>query len=269
MKNVGTRAWGITLHYYTLPTNNWQAKGSATQFDEKQYHETLKNCLHMEELVTRHSAVMDKYDAAKKVALLVDEWGIWTDVEPGTNPGFLYQQNSLRDALVAGTTLNIFNNHAYRVKGANLAQSINVLQSLILTKGRQMILTPTYHVFDLYKVHQDAKLLPVKFDSPGYEIDGSTIPAINMSASQDSVGTVHISLVNLDPNKSSQVTLKLDGIRFSTVTGRILTSANLTDINTFEKPNNLQLVNFTSARKEGNDLVVDLPGKSVVVVELK
>src|ERR671912_2675180 len=120
----------------------------------------------MEELVTRHSAIMDRYDPEKRGALVVDEWGIWTDVEPGTNPGFLYQQNSLRDALIAGTTLNIFNNHSDRVRMANLAQSINVLQALILTKGRQMLLTPTYHVFDLYKVHQDAKLIPIKFESP-------------------------------------------------------------------------------------------------------
>ena len=269
MKNAGKNMWGLTLHYYTLPTGNWNAKGSATQFDEKQYFQTMKNCLHMEELVTKHSAIMDKYDAGKKVGLLVDEWGIWTDVEPGTNPGFLYQQNSLRDALIAGTTLNIFNNHADRVKGANLAQSINVLQSLILTKGRKMILTPTYHVFDLYKVHQDAKLLPIKFDSPDYENDGQKIPAINISASQDSTGAVHVSLVNLDPNKSIQVRVNMKGINFSTVVGQVLTSANLTDINTFEKPNTLQLATFSDARKDGDNLVVDVPAKSVVVVEAK
>jgi alpha-L-arabinofuranosidase len=270
MKNAGRNMWGLTLHYYTLPTGSWTgSKGSATQFDEKQYFNTMKNCLNMEEYVTKHAEVMDKYDPSKRVGLLVDEWGIWTDVEPGTNPGFLYQQNSLRDALIAGTTLNIFNNHADRVKGANLAQSINVLQSLILTKGRQMILTPTYHVFDLYKVHQDAQLLPIKFNSPDYEIGGTKIPAINVSVSKDSIGAVHVSLVNIDPNKSTQVKLKMNGVDFSTVTGKMLTSANLTDINTFEKPNNLQLANFSGARKEGSDLVVDLPGKSVVVVELK
>src|SRR4028118_777601 len=169
MKNVGpSRMWGLTLHHYTLPNNGWPPKGSATIFNEKEYFNTMKNCLRMEELVTKHSAIMDKYDSAKQVALLVDEWGIWTEVEPGTNPGFLYQQNSLRDALIAGTTLNIFNNHSDRVRGANLAQAVNVLQALILTKGRQMILTPTYHVFDLYKVHQDAKYLPVQFTSPNY-----------------------------------------------------------------------------------------------------
>jgi alpha-N-arabinofuranosidase len=158
MKNVGPgRMWGITLHYYTIPTGSWGKKGSATAFDEKEYFNTMKNCLVMEELVTRHSTIMDKYDPAKKTALVVDEWGIWTDVEPGTNPGFLYQQNSLRDALIAGTTLNIFNNHSDRVRMANLAQTVNVLQSIILTKGDKMLLTPTYYIFDMYKVHMDAK----------------------------------------------------------------------------------------------------------------
>src|SRR5574343_998999 len=151
--------YGLTLHYYTLPSGSWSgSKGSATSFSEEEYFKTMKNGLRMEDYVTKHSAIMDKYDKDKRVALLVDEWGVWTDVEPGTNPGFLYQQNSLRDALLAGTTLNIFNNHADRVRGANLAQSINVLQSVIITKGRQMVLTPTYHVFDLYKVHQEATL---------------------------------------------------------------------------------------------------------------
>ena len=150
MKNVGTRMWELR-YTITLCLQATGARGSATSFDEKEYFNTMKNCLIMEELVTRHSTIMDKYDPAKRVALVVDEWGVWTDVEPGTNPGFLYQQNSLRDALVAGTTLNIFNNHCERVRMANLAQTINVLQALLLTKGNQMLLTPTYHVFDLYK----------------------------------------------------------------------------------------------------------------------
>ncbi len=139
MKNIPrNQMWGVTLHYYTLPTGNWSgSKGSATAFNEQEYFKTMKNCLHMEELVQKHSAIMDKYDKEKRVALVVDEWGIWTDVEPGTNPGFLYQQNSLRDALIAGTTLNIFNNHADRVKMANLAQTVNVLQSIVLTKERK------------------------------------------------------------------------------------------------------------------------------------
>jgi len=147
MKNAGNQMWGLTLHHYTLPTGNWGKKGSATAFEEAEYFNTMKNCLYMEELVTRHSTVMDKYDPQKKVALVVDEWGIWTDVEPGTNPGFLYQQNSLRDALIAGTTLNIFNNHSDRIRMANLAQTINVLQALILTRGQRNFVNPHLSYF--------------------------------------------------------------------------------------------------------------------------
>ena len=270
MREIGPRRmWGLSMHYYTLPNKGWPPKGSATHFDEQEYFNTMKNCLRMEELVTKHSAIMDKYDKEKRVALLVDEWGIWTEVEPGTNPGFLYQQNSLRDALIAGTTLNIFNNHSDRVRGANLAQSINVLQALILTRGRQMLLTPTYHVFDLYKVHQDAKFLPVQFTSPDYKIGDQQIPSLNASASQDSTGAVHLTLVNLDPKKSLQIQTSLAGIQWQTVTGSMVTSAELTDINTFERPDKIQVQAFSGAKKQGNNLVVTLPAKSVVMLELK
>ncbi len=269
MKNAGNQMWGLTLHHYTLPTGNWGKKGSATAFEEAEYFNTMKNCLYMEELVTRHSTVMDKYDPQKKVALVVDEWGIWTDVEPGTNPGFLYQQNSLRDALIAGTTLNIFNNHSDRIRMANLAQTINVLQALILTRGKEILLTPTYHIFDMYKVHQDAKLLPVNFNSPDYVNGENKIPAINISASLDSTGAVHISLVNLDPNKNISIRTSLPGIKWKTVQGQVLTSKKLTDINTFEKPDNIKITSFNGAKKDGEQLVVELPAQSVVMLELK
>jgi len=261
--------WGLSLHYYTIPTGSWGKKGSATSFDEKEYFNTMKNCLVMEELVTRHSTIMDRYDPAKRVALAVDEWGIWTDVEPGTNPGFLYQQNSLRDAIVAATTLNIFNNHSDRVRLANLAQTVNVLQSLILTKGSQMLLTPTYHVFDLYKVHMDAKKLPVSFTSPDYISEDKKIPAVNISASQDSSGVVHITLVNIDPNNKINIRTALTGINWSSVKGSILTSKKLTDINTFENPGTVVITEFNGAKKLNNDLIIDLPAKSIVMLELK
>ena len=261
--------WGLSLHYYTLPTGNWGKKGSATAFDEKEYFNTMKNCLVMEELVTRHSTIMDRYDPTKRVALAVDEWGIWTDVEPGTNPGFLYQQNSLRDAIVAATTLNIFNNHSDRVRMANLAQTVNVLQALILTKGNQMLLTPTYHVFDMYKVHMDAKRLPVSFTSPDYTSEDKKIPAVNISASQDSTGAVHITLVNIDPNKKINIRTALPGITWSLVKGSILTSKKLTDINSFENPNTIVITGFNGAKKENNDLVIELPAQSIVMLELK
>jgi alpha-L-arabinofuranosidase len=260
--------WGTGLHYYTVPTGNWRSKGSATNFDEAQYFSTMKNCLRMEEFVSRHSAIMDKYDSTKRIALAVDEWGIWTDVEPGTNPAFLFQQNSLRDAIVAGTTLNIFNNHADRVRLANLAQTVNVLQALVLTKGAQMILTPTYHVFDLYKVHQDAKLIPVQFQSPDYVSGDQKIPALNISASKDSTGVVHISLVNADASKAISIQTTIDG-NYKSVTGQILTSDKVNDYNSFDQPNKITIKPFNGVKLQANKLSIELPAKSVVVVRLQ
>ncbi|GGB16826.1 alpha-N-arabinofuranosidase [Puia dinghuensis] len=269
MKNINRgHTWGISMHYYTL-AGSWEHKGSATQFNEDLYFRAMAACLRMETIVSRHSAIMDKYDPRKRMALVVDEWGIWTDAEPGTNPAFLYQQNSLRDALIAGTTLNIFNNHADRVKMANLAQTVNVLQSLVLTEKDKMVLTPTYYVFDLYKIHQDARSLPIHLWSPDYVHGGEKIPAVNASASKDSSGTVHVSFVNLDPAKKINVRVNLPGIAFKTVEGQVLTSAKFTDVNTFDDPNRVKPAVFNGAKKEGADLVVELPAMSVVVLELK
>jgi alpha-N-arabinofuranosidase len=259
--------WGLSLHYYTIP-KTWADKGSATAFSEQEYFNTMKACLRMDEMVTKHSTVMDRYDPAKKVALVVDEWGIWTNVEPGTNPGFLYQQNSLRDALIAGSTLNIFNNHSDRVRVANLAQTINVLQALILTKGNAMLLTPTYHVFDMYKVHMDAKLLPLNFKSPEYVSGNDKIPALTISASLDSTGKIHMTIVNLDPSKKHQVRTALQGLNFKTITGTVLSSGKITDVNTFESPSSIKPVAFTGAKKEGNEVVLDVPAKSIVMLEI-
>lgn len=269
MKNIlPDQMWGISLHYYTIPTGHWGKKGSATQFDEQEYFNTMKNCLKMEDIVKKNEDIMDKYDPQKKVALVVDEWGVWTDAEPGTNSSFLYQQNSMRDALIAGTTLNIFNNHADRVKAAALAQSVNVLQSLILTQGEKMLLTPTYYVFDLYKVHQDAKLIPIHFQSPDFIEGGDKIPAINASASLDASGKIHITLVNLDPQKNIEVATALAG-SWKSVNGVIVHSASFTDHNTFESPNQVVEKPFNDAKLKGNKLQVSLPSLSVVMVELQ
>ncbi|HVM89714.1 MAG TPA: alpha-L-arabinofuranosidase C-terminal domain-containing protein [Puia sp.] len=269
MKNTGLwNAWGISMHYYTV-VGDWGHKGSATHFDEKEYFAALKKCLHIEELINRHSAIMDVYDPQKKKALVVDEWGIWTDVEPGTNPAFLYQQNSLRDALIAATSLNIFNNHCARVKMANLAQTVNVLQSLILTDKDKMVLTPTYYVFDLYKVHQDAIWLPLQFSGPDYAFENEKIPAINASASKDGSGAVHISIVNLDPSKTITIKTAFPGMSFKSVSAQILTSEKFTDVNTFDKPMSVKTTAFNGAKKQADNLIVEMPPQSVVVVELK
>ncbi len=269
MKNIPVwDLWGISMHYYTI-VDGWNHKGSATNFSEKEYFKGLKNCLHIEELINKHSAIMDKYDPQKKVALAVDEWGIWTDVEPGTNPAFLYQQNSLRDALIAASTLNIFNNHCDRVKMANLAQTVNVLQSLILTSKEKMLLTPTYYVFDLYKYHQDAKLLGVEFTSPQYIFENDSIAAINVSASKDSMGIIHITLVNLDAKKKISIITSFKNESVKNITGEILTSLKFNDINTFEQPVKIKPAPFSDFKKNGNGLTVSMPPMSVVLLTIK
>lgn len=258
---------GVALHHYSFV--KWSEKGSATDFSEQQYFTTMKTALKMEELVTRHSTIMDKYDPAKRIALVVDEWGGWYDVEKGTNPGFLYQQNTIRDAMIAGVTLNIFNNHCDRVRMANLAQAVNVLQAVILTRKEKMILTPTYHVMEMYNVHQDATMLPVQVKSSDYVLGDEKLPAVSVSASKDKDGVTHISLVNIDAHKSQDITVDIRGTKYSSVTGRILTSKNLQDYNSFDNPDKIKPAAFTDAKISGSSLQVQLPPNSVIVLTLK
>ncbi|HEY4154576.1 MAG TPA: alpha-L-arabinofuranosidase C-terminal domain-containing protein [Puia sp.] len=258
---------GVALHYYS--SLDWNNKGSATDYTEQQYFGTLKSALRMEELVTKHSAIMDKYDPKKKIALVVDEWGGWYNVEPGTNPGFLYQQNTMRDAMIAGVTLNIFNNHADRVRMANLAQMVNVLQAVILTNKEKIILTPTYHVMEMYNVHQDAELIPVTLANIPYTQGRDTLPAISASASRDKEGVTHLSLVNIDPDKTNIITVKFDGTGYKEVSGRILSSPKIQDHNSFDDPDKIKPVPFTGAAIKGSSLQVRLPPASVVILSLK
>jgi alpha-N-arabinofuranosidase len=258
---------GLAMHHYSVI--NWNKKSSATGFTEEEYFATMKEAIKMEEMVTRHSTVMDKYDPAKKVALVVDEWGGWYDVEPGTNPGFLFQQNTIRDAMIAGVTLNIFNNHCDRVRMANLAQIVNVLQAVILTNKEKIILTPTYHVMEMYNVHQDATMLPVSLTTNEYVLGENKLPAVSVSASRDKDGITHISLVNIDAKKSQELKIDIRGASYSVVSGRILNSKNLQDYNSFDNPDRVKPVNFTGAKLSGNYLNVQLPPASVIVLTLK
>jgi alpha-N-arabinofuranosidase len=222
----------------------------------------------MDPIIKAHSAIMDKYDPEKKVGLVIDEWGVWTDVEPGTNPGFLYQQNSLRDALLAGLNFNIFHQHADRVVMTNIAQMINVLQAMILTDGDKMVLTPTYHVFQMYQVHQGATFLPIELSTPDYTLGKEKIPAVSATASRDSAGKVHVSLVNTQANAPITVTCKLAGISAKNVTGRVLTGPAVDAHNTFASPHVVEPAAFTDAKLAGDTLTVTLPAKSVVALEL-
>jgi alpha-N-arabinofuranosidase len=268
MADVGRRMNGLSLHYYTLPTGNWGRKGSATEFNETQWHTTLRRALEMEELVSKHSAIMDKQDPEKRVGLMVDEWGVWHDVEPGTNPGFLYQQNTLRDALVAAITLNIFNKHADRVRMSNIAQMINVLQAMILTDKEKMLLTPTYHVFEMYTVHHDAKLLPTDVQTPDYLAGSDKVPTVNVSASQNE-NKIHLSLCNLNAGASAEVTCELRGAKAQSISGRVLTANEITGHNTFEHPDSVHPEGFRSFKTTETGFSATLPAKSIVVLELE
>lgn len=258
---------GVSIHHYSVI--NWGNKGSATNFTEEQYFKTMQQALQMEQRVSKNSEVMDKYDPGKKVALIVDEWGGWYDVEPGTNGAFLYQQNTMRDAVLAGTTLNIFNNHCDRVRMANLAQMVNVLQAVVLTNEEKIILTPTYHVMEMYNVHQDAVMLPVEVTSDDYIFGNEKLKAVSASASRDKNGVTHISLVNIDATKAQPVSININGASYRSVTGRILTSEKLQNYNSFDDPNKIVPAVYNGARLNDSIVNLTIPPFSVVVLELK
>ena len=270
MKNIPLKMMdGVALHHYSVLGWGENAKGPSVLFTEAQYFKTMEEAWKMEEFVTRHSTIMDTYDPEKKVALIVDEWGGWYNVEEGTNPGFLYQQNTMRDAMIAGLTLNIFNNHAERVRGANLAQIVNVLQSVILTREEKMLLTPTYHVMKMYNVHQDAMLIPIFIESPQYEFQGKKLPAVSASASKDSSGRVHISLTNIDYRKAQQVTVQLRGQNFSRLSAAVLASNTISDHNTFEQPQKVTVKKFGAAKLSEGSIQLTMPAFSVVMLTLE
>ncbi|MDP9423588.1 MAG: alpha-N-arabinofuranosidase [Pseudomonadota bacterium] len=258
----------ISLHYYTLPTGDWGKKGPATGFDESAWAATLNRAIFLDDIITRHSKIMDKYDPEKKIALYVDEWGTWYDEEPGTKGGFLYQQSSLRDAHVAALTLNIFHRHTDRVKLATIAQMVNVLQAMVLTDGPRMLLTPTYHVFDMYQPFQGATPLRASVNGPDYKYGDVTIPTVDVSAARGTDGKLYLALVNSDPNNSARLTTSIAGVSAKGATGRIITGPAMDTHNTFDKPNRIQPAPYRG-KVSGGKLVFDLPSKSVVVVQVQ
>jgi alpha-N-arabinofuranosidase len=267
MARAGDQMDALSLHYYSIPTGEWKHKGAATGFGEDQWASTLRAAARIDEFITRDSAIMDKYDPRKRVALFVDEWGAWYDAEPGSHPGFLYQQNSLRDALVAAISLDIFQRHADRVRMANIAQMINVLQAMILTRGSQMVLTPTYYVFRMYRPFQDAVFLPVKVDTPSYQYGKIVLPEVDAAAARDASGVVHLALVNLDPHHTATVSARIAGVSVDSAVGEVLTATTMDAHNTFAHPGAIAPVPFKGERRESS-LVFRLPPMSVAVLAL-
>ena len=259
----------LSLHYYVHP-EGWEIKGSSTDFDGEVWYKTLNKALHMDELITRHGTIMDKYDPEKKVGMCVDEWGAWYTCEPGTNPGFLYQQNTVRDALIAGITLNIFNKHSDRVKIAALAQMVNVLQSVLLTEGDKMIKTPTYHVMHMYRHHQGAKLLESSvtgIDEIG--TDEWKVPKVTESVSKDKDGIVTITLNNLSIESAEDVEVQLANGVYKVVEARIVTNSDMHAHNTFEAPEEVIEKDFDDYEVKGENILVKLPVNSVVEMRLQ
>jgi alpha-N-arabinofuranosidase len=263
MKDIpARRIEGLSIHHYAV---NWEHRSHSSDFNDEEYFTTMEDAWFMDEFITRNSEVMDKYDPQKRVALIVDEWGGWYDP---LGDVALYQQNTMRDAMIAGITLNIFNNHADRVRMANLAQMVNALQSVILTQGEKMILTPTYHVMEMYKIHQDALLVPIQVTSNEFVMGNKKIPAVSVSSSIDSTNKLHISLTNMDNKNGQKVEIDLNGYEAENITGRILTSAKVQDHNTFDDPALVTPEIFNEANLSGDKLAVEMPPISVIVLEL-
>jgi alpha-N-arabinofuranosidase len=255
---------GLSLHYYTIPGEFWTVKGAATGFDEKDWYTTLKKTLMMEELIRRHTAIMDQYDPEKRVALLVDEWGTWYDVEVGTNPGFLYQQNTMRDALVAGINLNIFNKNCDRVKMANIAQLVNVLQSVILTEGEKMILTPTYHVFNMYKNHQEATLVESYIDTKNIGVEEENqVPNLHESVSVDAEGRINITINNLSVSEAYDIEGILVDREVKAVKATVLTN-EMGAYNTFDEPEAVKPEEFKDFKITDKGIDFKIPKCSVI-----
>ena len=258
---------GVSLHGYTIP-NSWEKKGPSAGFGEDEYAKSIRATLKMQDWIARQSATMDKYDPDKKVGLYVDEWGIWTDPNPGTNPGFLQQQNTLRDAIIAALNLNLFMRNADRVRGANIAQMVNVLQAMIRTDGPKMVLTPTYHVYRMYVPFHDATLVPVIFDAGTYAYGDIRLPAIDAVAARDSVGKLWLALVNVDPNRSAKIAVSLEGASVRSAAGELLTATTVDARNTFEHSRTIMPRPFAGTVSL-NQLEFDLPPKSIAVVEVR
>jgi len=266
---------GISLHYYTVP--GWSgSKGSATKFTKDQYYWTIGKCREIESVLQKHIAIMDELDPKNNVDLLLDEWGTWWDEEPGTIKGHLFQQNTMRDAIVASTSLDIFHKYTRRLKMANIAQIVNVLQSMILTKDDKMVLTPTYYVFQMYGVHQDATYIPTDVECEEMETAKTMrrfaevkLPLVSATASKDKNGVLHVSLTNVSMDKAQEVTVKLEGIKASKATGTILATDKIDDLNTFDTPNKVHSAPFSAVKISNGTMKVKLPKNSIVTLTVQ
>jgi alpha-N-arabinofuranosidase len=257
---------GLSMHNYTVV--RWPPAFKSVGFGETEYAQVLKSTLDMDGLINKYSAIMDKYDPQKKIALVVDEWGAWYAPLPGSNPGFLVQQNSQRDAILAALNLNIFARHADRVRMANIAQMINVLQSMVMTDKEKMVLTPTYYVFKMYVPFQDATFVPVTFNAGSYTQGDITLPRVDAIAAKDTAGKLWLEMTNVDPNQPVEIEVSLSGITAKSAVGETLTAPKVDSVNTFDAPKTIMPKSIT-AKVEGSKLALTLEPKSVTVISVE
>ena len=214
-------------------------------------------------MLKKHIEIMDELDPSGRVELLLDEWGTWFDVEPGTNPGHLYQQSTMRDAIVAALNLNIFNNHADRIPMANIAQVVNVLQSVVLTEGSKMIKTPTFYVFSMFKPHQGSTLVETELEDTFVKHEGGDFAELSVSASVKD-NSLTVTLANASLTNTYRLNTELDDA-YACWTGRILTD-NVRAYNSFEKPDEVADTVFHDCVLDDKSCTIKLPPCSVVTL---
>jgi alpha-N-arabinofuranosidase len=267
LSQIRTNIDGISHHYYTTPTGVWAAKGSATEFADDEWISTLFRALRVEDHIAAQEAILERNDADGRIGLYFDEWGAWYDPTPGASA--LYQQNTLRDAFVAALHFHVFHRHAARVRMANIAQTVNVLQAMVLTQGEAMVLTPTYHLFKLYVPFQDATYLPVSYDGlASYSLGEYRVPSVSATAARGTDGKLYASVANLNPREAVELTLSLAGAPARTASAQLLTADEMDAHNTFASPDTVQPRPFTGIARRGDSLSFTLPAKAIVMIAI-
>jgi len=265
-----TWAWdinGVSLHWYTVP-DGWPPSTNSEKFGLDDYAKTLKSTLFMDEFLRKQEAVMDKYDPEKKVTISVDEWGAWHAPLAGSNPAFLVQQNSIRDAILASLNLNIFARHADRVRMANIAQMINVLQAMILTDKEKFVLTPTFFVFKMYVPFQDATFVPVSTDTGAITQGGISLPRIDAIAAKAADGKLLLEITNLDAENPVIIDADTNGLIAKSASAETLTGAAVDSINTFASPNTV-VPKPTAVKIQDGKLSLTVAPRSVTIVSIE
>ena len=248
------RPQGVSMHYYSGGADR------STTFTADHMNEQFISYLKVEEAIVQQRAVLDSYQKGKEIGLILDEWGVWDDIpeEDERRYGKLWQQSTMRSAIAAGLGLNIFNRQADKLHMCNIAQMVNVLQSLLLTdgpEGEHCVRTTTYHAFSLFKPHRTKTAVRV-------ESGDSSPSGLSVSASKSDKELV-VTLVNPRHDVDLQVECTLKGVNPNPGTAQILHDAEWNACNTFDHPDRIAPKPLT-LRVDGSQVHLDLPRLSLV-----